>query len=85
MPARSYQRHGVRVLECAAEGARLRKDRDAADLIGQAWRHRAGFIVIPAELGDDFFRLSTRIAGEIIQKFVIYRLRVPVVGDISAM
>jgi len=84
MPARSYERNGVRVFECEAEGAQLRRDRDALDLIGEAWKHRAGFIVIPAErLGDDFFRLSTRVAGEIIQKFVIYRLRVAIVGDIS--
>jgi len=84
MPDRSYELHGVRVLECAAEGARLRTDRDAVDLIGSAFEHRASLIVLPVErLGDDFFRLRTRIAGEIIQKFVNYRLRLVIVGDIS--
>jgi len=84
MPDRSYELHGVRVLECAAEGARLRTDRDAVDLIGAAFEHRASLIVLPVErLGDDFFRLRTRIAGEIIQKFVNYRLRLVIVGDIS--
>jgi len=85
MPAtRSYELHGVRVLECAAEGPRLRNDRDAVDLIGTAFEHRAALIVLPVErLDDDFFRLRTRIAGEIIQKFVNYRLRLAIVGDIS--
>ncbi|HVT40059.1 MAG TPA: DUF4180 domain-containing protein [Gemmatimonadaceae bacterium] len=84
MPDKSYERHGVRVFECAAEGAPLQQDRDAVDLIAEAWKHRAGLIVIPADrLGDAFFRLSTRIAGEILQKFVTYRLRVAIVGDIS--
>jgi hypothetical protein len=84
MPDRSYELHGVRVLECAAEGARLRSDRDAADLIGSAFQHRAALIVLPVKrLDDDFFRLRTRIAGEIIQKFVNYRLRLAIVGDIS--
>lgn len=84
MPARSYELHGVRVLECAAEGPRLRSDRDAVDLIGTAFEHRAALIVLPVDcLDDDFFRLRTRIAGEIIQKFVNYRLRLAIVGDIS--
>ena len=68
---RSYELHGVRVLECAVEGTRLRSDRDAVDLIGTAVEHRAALIVLPVKrLDDDFFRLRTRIAGEIIQKFV---------------
>ena len=84
MPAGSYELHGVRVLECATDGAPLRNDRDAVDLISKAWEHRATLIAIPTErLGNDFFRLSTRIAGEIIQKFLIYGLRVAIVGDIS--
>jgi hypothetical protein len=84
MPDRSYDLHGVRIFECATEGAPLRTDRDAADLIPIAWSHRADWIALPVErLGDDFFRLETRIAGEVVQKFVGYRLRVAIVGDIS--
>ncbi len=84
MRAKSYELHGVRVLECAPEGTRLRSDRDAVDLIGAAFEHRATLIVLPVEcLDDDFFKLRTRIAGEIIQRFVNYRLRLAIVGDIS--
>jgi uncharacterized protein DUF4180 len=80
----SYELHGVRILACAADGARLRSDRDAVDLISSAWAHRAKLVVIPIErLDDDFFRLRTRIAGEIVQKFVTYRMQVAIVGDIS--
>lgn len=32
----------------------------------------------------DFFDLSTRIAGEILQKFSSYRFRLAIVGDFSA-
>ena len=47
-------------------------------------RSHATLIVIPVEcLDDDFFRLQTRIAGELIQKFVQYRRRLAIVGDIS--
>ena len=84
MPDKFYELHGVRIFECAAEGAQPRNDRDAADLLSEAWSHRATLIVIPvARLSEDFFRLKTRIAGEILQKFVTYGLRVAIVGDIS--
>lgn len=84
MPAKSYEVHGVRVLECDAEGSKLGSARDAVDIIAEASPHRASLVVIPtARLGDDFFRLSTRIAGEVIQRFLIYGIRVAIIGDIS--
>jgi hypothetical protein len=84
MPARAYEIHGVRVFECAPEGPRPRNDRDAVELMSAAWEHGAGLIVIPVEqLGGDFFRLSSGIAGEILQKFATYGVRVAIVGDIS--
>jgi hypothetical protein len=79
-----YELHGVRVLECAADGQRMRNYQDAIDLLGKAFENHAELIVIPVEcLDDDFFRLKTRIAGELIQKFVQYRRRLAIVGDIS--
>jgi len=32
---------------------------------------------------DDFFVLSTKIAGEILQKFINYRKKIAIVGDYS--
>jgi hypothetical protein len=53
-------------------------------LMGEAWRHGAKIVAIPAtRLGDDFFELRTRIAGELVQKFVTYGTRLVVLGDIS--
>jgi Domain of unknown function (DUF4180) len=84
MPAKSYELHGVRILVCAPGEMRLRTYRDAVDLLAKAFEDRATLIVIPVEcLDDDFFRLRTRIAGELIQKFVQYRRRLAIVGDIS--
>ena len=76
--------HGVRVLECGVEGKPPRTAKDATDIISEAWTHKAKLIALRADwLGDDFFRLSTRIAGEVVQKLLDYGLRVAVVGDIS--
>jgi hypothetical protein len=76
--------HGVRILECDAAGAPLRNNRELNDLISAAWEHRAHIIVVPgARLDDDFFPLKTGVAGEMVQKIVIYHLRLAIVGDIS--
>ena len=84
MPDRSYEFHGVRMLECAVEGELLRNNRELNDLISTAWEHRVAMVVVPVErLGDDFFRLRTGVAGEIVQKIVQYHLSLAVVGDIA--
>jgi len=79
-----YELHGVRVLECVPDGTRLQTYNDAVDLVGKTFENRATLIVIPVEcLGNEFFQLKTRIAGELIQKFVQYRRHLVIVGDIS--
>lgn len=73
---------GMRVLIC--EDPPLLKESDANTFISAAWQHKAMIIAIPVKrLSKDFFRLSTRLAGEVIQKFTNYRLRLAIVGDIS--
>jgi len=67
---------------CAPGGEKLRTERDAVELIGEA--HGSDVIVIPAaRLDDDFFRLRTGVAGAFLQKFVTYGRRVVIVGNIS--
>lgn len=79
-----YELHGVRVLECVPDGARLQTYNDAVDLVGKSFEDHATLIVIPVDcLDHDFFTLSTRIAGELIQKIVQYRRRLVIVGDVS--
>ena len=57
---------------------------EAADLIGMAWSATAEWVVVPEQrLGDEFFHLRSRVAGEIAQRFVNYRIGLVVLGDIS--
>ncbi|HEX4721732.1 MAG TPA: DUF4180 domain-containing protein [Pseudonocardiaceae bacterium] len=78
------ERHGVRVLECAPHGTIVRDDRDAVDLISLAVSNKAKLIALPVDrLPAGFFSLRTRIAGEIVQKFVQYRIPVAIIGDID--
>jgi len=79
-----HEIHDVRVLVCKHKGSVLTNERDVNAFMSAAWEHGASMIALPVtRLTDDFFRLSTRIAGEIAQKFANYNLRLAVVGDIS--
>jgi hypothetical protein len=56
------------------------------DLLSDAWSAEADLVVVPVErLADGFLNLSTRIAGEVIQKFTNYRTRLVFIGDISTL
>ena len=76
--------HDVPVLVCGADGAVLGGEREATDLVGDALSHGAAWVAVPVErIGGDFFVLRTRVAGDVVQKFVNYRLGMAVIGDIT--
>ncbi len=57
--------------------------RVARDVIGDALTLRAQTVVIPVErLEPAFFDLRTGVAGDIVQAFVTYQLRLVVVGPL---
>lgn len=78
------EHHGVPVLVCDADGVTITGVQDALDhLIGAAFQSAEVVAVPSTRLDDGFFDLSTGFAGEVLQKFANYRLRLVVVGDIS--
>jgi hypothetical protein len=64
----------------------IANERDAVDAIAEAhYGHEADTVVAPVELlPAEFFRLSSGVAGAIVQKFVNYRMALIVLGDVSA-
>lgn len=65
-------------------GPALGSERDALDVVGDAFGMEADLVVIPVQrLDPDFFDLSTKRAGEFVQKLVNYRIRLVVLGDIT--
>lgn len=75
-----------RLFECPVEGPLLSRVQDALDLIGEARSAGATLVVIPLiRLDPSFFDLGTRLAGEMLQKFATYQVRVAIVGEITAM
>lgn len=66
-------------------GPLIATEADAVDIIGETYGTGADLIVIPVgRLSPDFFKLSTGLAGAVLQKLTNYQFRVAIVGDISA-
>ncbi|MFF0309828.1 DUF4180 domain-containing protein [Streptosporangium sp. NPDC004379] len=83
MPDVIQERAGTTVLVCDPDGPPVATTQDALDLVGAAFLG-AQVVAVPASrLDERFFSLGTRFAGEVLQKFVNYRLRLAVIGDIS--
>ncbi|WP_436498933.1 DUF4180 domain-containing protein [Actinokineospora sp. HUAS TT18] len=83
MPDVVQERAGTQVMVCDPDGPPITTEEDALQLISAVF-HGAEVVAVPASrLGDSFFALETRFAGEVMQKFVNYRVRLAVVGDIS--
>ncbi len=57
---------------------------DALDLMATTKYHDCDqFIVYKESLSDDFFDLKTRFAGEVLQKYMNYHMRIAIIGDFS--
>ncbi len=67
------------------EGPILTDAASALDLLASV-RYETGcdrLIIEKSAICEDFFRLSSGLAGEILQKFVNYRMKMAIVGDFS--
>lgn len=67
------------------DGKKIGAD-EIMDIMAEAGMNEAdGLIIHQASLQPEFFDLKTKIAGEILQKFSNYRMRLCIVGDFSAV
>lgn len=67
--------------EVVAEGVTIRTVQDALDLMASASSDH--LILYEHNFEREFFDLSTRIAGEILQKFTNYRVKLAIIGDFT--
>jgi PadR family transcriptional regulator AphA len=58
----------------------INSENDALDLIALCWEHDASAIIIHhTVLSEDFYNLKTKIAGNIIQKFINYGIKAAII------
>ncbi len=72
------------VAEVAANEMLLAVTEDVNDLLGNAYYQGFDGMIISADkISPRFFDLKTRLAGEILQKFSAFRMRLAIVGNFS--
>ena len=72
------------VAEVSANDMLLTAPEDANDLLGNAYYQGFdGMIISTDKISPRFFDLKTRLAGEILQKFSTFQMRLAIVGDFS--
>ena len=80
----SHQNDGLTFLEIRSEEQFINNVQDVLDLFGELYgQYYDGIILYERNITHDFFDLQTKLAGEILQKFSNYRIRLVIVGDCS--
>ena len=78
----SHQNDGLTFLEIRSEEQFINNVQDVLDLFGELYgQYYDGIILYERNITHDFFDLQTKLAGEILQKFSNYRVRLAIVGD----
>lgn len=74
----------IKIAELISETTIIEKTEDGVDLLGNLYYQGFERIIINEKnITPNFFELKTGIAGEILQKFSTYRIRLAIVGDFS--
>ena len=72
------------VAEVISDDIIIHKNEDGFDLLGNLYYQGFDKVIIHEKnITPDFFDLKNKMAGEILQKFSNYRVRLAIVGDFS--
>src|SRR5688572_33236175 len=76
--------HTNRIAEIIAEDIIIHTAQDGSDLLGNVYYQGFESVILHEKnITPEFFDLKTGIAGEILQKFSNYRVKLAIVGDFS--
>lgn len=74
------EKNGRKYIEYASAETPIRNEQNALDLIAACFENNINLLMLHVEaLADDFFKLRTGLAGNILQKFINYHIKVSVV------
>lgn len=84
MKIEAHHLNNSKIAEVISDTIVINTAEDGIDLMGDLYYQGFESIVLHEQnITPDFFDLKTRIAGEILQKFSTYRVRLAIVGDFS--
>lgn len=79
-----HHKNDSKVAIISSEEIVIKNVNDALDLLANVRYQGYDKVLLRKEqITDDFFDLKTGIAGEILQKFTTYQMRVAIVGDFT--
>lgn len=85
MKTETHHINQVKIAELISTDLIINNIEDGSDLVGNLYyEYFDGVIIYEKNITPDFFDLKNGIAGEILQKFSNYRIRLAIVGDFSA-
>jgi hypothetical protein len=84
MKIEAHRINNTKIAEVSSDETIISTTEDALDLLGNLYYQDFDRIVLHEKnITPDFFDLKNGIAGEILQKFSTYRVRLAIVGDFS--
>lgn len=84
MEIKTHQLHHTKTAEVISDEIIIQCAQDGLDLLGNIYyQDFDSLILYEKNITPDFFDLKTKIAGDILQKFSNYRVRLAIVGDFS--
>lgn len=85
MEIKEHEINNTRIAEITSEQMIIKNAEDGLDLLGNLYYQDFDKIIMHTEnITPDFFDLKNGIAGELLQKFSNYRVRLVIVGDFSS-
>lgn len=80
----SHKVASATIAEIVADTIVISNIEDGTELLGNIYYQGFDAVILyEKNISPDFFDLKTKIAGEILQKFTNYRIRLIIIGDFS--
>lgn len=82
MKIETHRINDIKIAEVTSDTILIESSEDGLDLLGNLYYQNFDKIIVHEKnITPNFFDLKTGIAGEILQKFSNYRVRLAIVGD----
>jgi hypothetical protein len=85
MVIKTHEADSVRIAEIISDRIILKDAEDGVELLGNIYYQGFDRLILHEKnIAKDFFDLKSGIAGEILQKFSTYRIKLAIVGSFDA-
>lgn len=84
MKIEQHRINDTKIAELISDSIIIRTSEDGLDILGNVYYQGFDKVIIHEKnITPDFFDLKNKMAGEILQKFTNYQVRLVIVGDFS--